>query len=444
MNKKESFDNDVYFEINTMDSSEVNNIDSIENESNYNFNEDNEDTEKKEASFLKFKDKKKVYLTSSVICSLTGVLALGNVFEKQKDTSDTISNKSSEVIPKVNSKATSATSKDNTSKTNNGKTAVSEKTDKATKVEMVEDEVEKKGEFSNEEDLKKAIEVAKARSIESQKNAPVEKNVFETVENLAEVESRNIEYYSYNLESQSASSPPVIQVGQAMTSNSVTNAMRYWNYFEYYGYTYGIDPYLLVAMSCQESRGDHYSTITGGKYYNGAGYGIMQIEKPGVVTKKITAYNHTTKSYDVMYINSEKDVYDVSLNIKAGAMILAQRAKEQQYNPYVTIQGYNYGASGIKYTIAYYLAEGDLTKIEDIYNNGKGSQLLAYISSNNNEWLDKVLDSGMTARQWYSSIGWKRFGAGRGDKEYIEKVMRFYNGNGRPYILKDTGERINF
>ena len=79
----------------------------------------------------------------------------------------------------------------------------------------------------------------------------------------------------------------------------------------------------------------------------------MQIERPGIVTKKITAYNHVTKSYEIMYINTEDDVCDIGMNIKAGAMILSQKAKEQEYNPNVTIQGYNYGSSGIRYALSY-------------------------------------------------------------------------------------------
>ena len=170
----------------------------------------------------------------------------------------------------------------------------------------------------------------------------------------------------------------------------------------------------------------------------------MQIEKPGIVTKKITAYNHVTKAYEIMYINSESDVYDVEMNIKAGAMQLAQRAKEQQYNPYVTIQGYNYGASGVKYALSYYVADGDINRVEEIYGNGKGEHLLYYIAINNTDWISKPTSSGLTAREWYSSEGWKKFGAGRGDKNYIENIMRFYKGSEKPYILKDTGEKVSF
>lgn len=299
----------------------------------------------------------------------------------------------------------------------------------------------------DENNIEEAIDVAKASSLE---NVPVEEPKEEIVE-VVPVEE-NIEpnpEYNYNLEEQMNPTPPqtsapVISTGQAMTSDNVANAMRFWNYFEYYGYTYGVDPYLLVAMSAQESRGDHDSTIPGGKYYKGHGYGIMQIEKPGVVTKKLTAFNHVTKSYDIMYINSGEDVKNVEMNIKAGAMQLAQKARENNYNPLVTIQGYNYGSAGIKYALSYYVANGDINRVEEIYGNGRGEHLLYYMSLNNNDWVTMPTASGLTARDWYSSEGWKRFGAGRGDRQYIEHVLRYYRGPGRPYIIKDSGERVDF
>lgn len=368
------------------------------------------------------KNKKGIYLASSVLCTLTvGAITSAVMSQKDAESDDNV-----DVAPKV---------KEDEKLKNSGKRD-DLKSLKETEIKPL-----------NEDEMEDAIEIAKAVSIESQENtAPAE-----NLENSKTEEKSNddLEYYSYNLEEQMGTSSdnvvnPPASTGQAMTSNSVVNAMRYWNYFEYYGYTYGVDPYLLVAMASQESRGDHDSTIPGGKYYKGHGFGIMQIEKPGIVTKKITAYNHVTKSYDIMNINSGNDVVDVGLNIKAGAMQLAQKAKEQQYNPFVTIQGYNYGTSGVKYALSYYIANGDINRVDEIYGSGRGEHLLYYIAINNTDWINTPTASGMTAREWYSSEGWKKFGAGRGDKLYIEHVMRYYRGNGRPYIIKDTGERVEF
>lgn len=369
-------------------------------------------------NYIKSKNKKSIYLTSSVLCALGGVVSFAYHKDKQDEGME-----DSEVAPA---------------------NLINNNLSRTMPIEALDKDEENLLEAEVGEELEETGETQKNRSISTQEiEVP---NATENAEDANLEENKKEEYYLYNLEEKINPSPqtPVGSVVQPMTSNSVTNAMRYWNYFEYYGNTYGIDPYLLVAIACQESRGDHLTTIPGGKYYNGAGYGIMQIEKPGIVTKKITAYNHVTKAYEIMYINSESDVYDVEMNIKAGAMQLAQRAKEQQYNPYVTIQGYNYGASGVKYALSYYVADGDINRVEEIYGNGKGEHLLYYIAINNTDWISKPTSSGLTAREWYSSEGWKKFGAGRGDKNYIENIMRFYKGSEKPYILKDTGEKVSF
>lgn len=331
-----------------------------------------------------------------------------------------------------------------------------------------------------EAQLQEAIEIAKASLERSDKNDIIDLKVIAKEKELAKINNDNAstnnevsemnnvvesseeskekvdeiegddsqKYYSYNLEEKLNQLLNFTQTESSKekraTASEISNAMKYWSYFEYYGYTYGVDPYLLVAMATQESSGQHYSTIPGGNRFNGYGYGIMQIEKPGVVTKKITAYNHTTQSYDIMHIKEESDVYPVAQNIKAGAMMLAQRAKENQYNPYVTIQGYNYGLSGVKYALSYYISDGNTEEVENIFKNGKGNDLLKYIESNNSEWLNKETSSGLTARDWYSSEGWKRFGAGGGDKKYFENIMKYYNGESSPYIVKNTGTKIYF
>ena len=370
------------------------------------------------------KIKRNIYLASSVLCTLVAGTVGVSVIVKSSSEIDS----SGELEDKLDNDGNAPNSRSIPSPVSESK--------KGDSIEAID-----------ENNIKDAIDVAKASSAEAipvessdkrDETAPVQENIDPNPE------------YSYNLEEQinpgvqSPSSQPVISTGQAMTSNNVQNAMRFWNYFEYYGYTYGVDPYLLVAMSAQESRGDHDSTIPGGKYYKGYGYGIMQIEKPGIVTKKLTAFNHVTKSYDIMYINSGDDVNSVEMNIKAGAMQLAQKARENNYNPLVTIQGYNYGSAGIKYTLSYYVANGDASRVEEIYGNGKGEHLLYYLSLNNNDWVTIPTSSGLTARDWYSSEGWKRFGAGKGDRQYIEHVMRYYRGSGRPYIIKDSGERVDF
>lgn len=363
------------------------------------------------------KNKKNFYIASSVLCVLGGVGVISyrnNSLEKAQN---------NETFEDTTSQVASKTVKEDNS------IEVLDEIDLTKEVELLQENDSSLNESNlNPEEVEGEVDIVSEGTTQ---DSDIKIEAFYNLEDKL-LSEKSIE----------KKEPQVVSV--PMTSDCFANAMRYWNYFEQYGYMYGIDPYLLIAMSSQESRGDHLSVIPGGKYYNGYGYGIMQIEKPGVVTKRITAYNHITKSYEIMNISSEDDVYDVGMNIKAGAMILSQKAKEQQYNPYVTIQGYNYGTSGIKYALSYYVANGEIDKVEEIYANGKGEHLLYYIAINNHDWVNTVTPSGLTAREWYSSQGWKRFGAGRGDKQYIEHVMRYYRGSDKPYISKDTGEKVYF
>lgn len=386
--------------------------------------------------------RKNMYVASSILCSVGAIVYQKDIESENCDTNDIYFN-------------------DNF-KNDMNIVNVSNRDAKIKEVVFEEEEPLTKEE---EAQLQEAIEIAKASIERIDKNEVIdlkliakekelskvnnnELNNEEIKEKADEVENdKNQNYYSYNLEEKLNQSLNVAQsksFKEKITTPETNNKIKYWSYFEYYGYTYGVDPYLLLAIATQESGGEHYSTIPGGDRFNGYGYGIMQIEKPGVITKKITAYNHTTESYDIMYINEEKDVYPVAQNIKAGAMILAQRAQENQYNPYVTIQGYNYGLSGVKYALAYYLTDGNLEEIENVFKEGKGYDLLKYIESNDSEWLNKKTSTGLTAREWYSSDGWRKFGSGGGDKNYFEKIMKHYKGEPSPYIVKNTGTKICF
>ena len=383
------------------------------------------------------KRKKNLYFASSVLCTVTGVMYCVDIEDYNADKfNDTTTSNKSYFVKKPNS--------------NNIDVVLETK-----ELSLLE---------KNKEELKEAIEIAKeslensgqhksidlrsnSNSIQDDSNSNVEDaelvedKVYKTDEN----ESNDKDYYSYNLETkleETESKTEELITSNRSTKLDTSNAMKYWDYFQYYGYTYGVDPYLLVAIASQESSGNHYETIIGGSKYNGYGYGIMQIEKPGKITTEITAYNHTTQSYDVMHINSEDDVSTVSSNIKAGAMLFAQKSKQNQYNPYVTIQGYNYGLSGVNYAISYYIADGNEDDTNNIFNNKE--ELKNYISSNNSNWLNYVTSSGLTSREWYSKEGWKKFGLGKGDEKYFENVMRYYSGEDAPYIVSDVGVKYVF
>ena len=188
-------------------------------------------------NYIKSKNKKSIYLTSSVLCALGGVVSFAYHKDKQDEGME-----DSEVAPA---------------------NLINNNLSRTMPIEALDKDEENLLEAEVGEELEETGETQKNRSISTQEiEVP---NATENAEDANLEENKKEEYYLYNLEEKINPSPqtPVGSVVQPMTSNSVTNAMRYWNYFEYYGNTYGIDPYLLVAIACQESRGDHLTTIPG-------------------------------------------------------------------------------------------------------------------------------------------------------------------------------------
>lgn len=392
--------------------------------------------------------KKQIVLASSIFCAISGAGVALSIQEDKEDNSVDEAISKNEIIVEPKSKIKSSEDKKSDEVESDAEKDIeNEEKREKTKEEVFND-------FMEKEDYPKDVSITPEDSDDEEDEGDEEeeenKDNGQVVlyENISTHENNPELYTSYNLEEElkyETSAPTEIDLGQDMSSPNVKNAMRYWPIFDYYGRSYGVSPYLLIAMSAQESRGDHYSHIPGGKYYNGAGYGIMQIEKPGKVSTEFTAYNHRTQKYETMYIKSEEDVYNISDNIKAGAMQLASKAKSQSYNPLVTLQGYNYGTSGIRYAIAYFLADGDIDRTNEIYGkNGTTDEIKSYIESNDTSWVNTPTSSGLTAREWYSSQGWKKFRAGGGDKLYIERVLKYYAGSSSPYIKSPEGKKFTF
>lgn len=101
----------------------------------------------------------------------------------------------------------------------------------------------------------------------------------------------------------------------------IDRAFKYVDYFYTYGDRYGIDPILLAAIACQESR---FKNIR-------ANYdtGIMQIndswKKDG--ENKLKLYNFDTKDYETITVTGD-GVWDPATNIKYACAILQNCFKE--------------------------------------------------------------------------------------------------------------------
>ena len=241
------------------------------------------------------------------------------------------------------------------------------------------------------------------------------------------------------------------QIGSAKDNKNVASAMQYLPLFETYGNRYGVDPYLLIAMAAQESQGVHNPNSS-------PAVGIMQIERPGSTITSLTAYNFETGVEETMQIPNKSAVASVEDNIRAGAMQLASRLKTWEYNPVVSIQSYNLGSGGLKYTLSYYLGGGTKAGADSVYSNA--SQIMDYVKLNDLSWITTEFPGDLSvesqsawgkdpnngtheARTWYKQTGHTKFpNAGGGDPAYLEHVLRYYAGPDKPWIKKPDGSVI--
>lgn len=200
------------------------------------------------------------------------------------------------------------------------------------------------------------------------------------------------------------------KLGSGASADSYKMALQYLPAFQKWGETYGVDPYLLLAQACQESGGNHESSLPGGKDYNGYGCGIMQVESPGQVVTSETAYNFKTHQNETIKISGVDDVRNVDDNIRVGAMELANRMKDVNSNVLLGLQGYNMGLGGIQNVVR---ASG--MSWEDAKNNP------ANLSWTNNRSIQA------------------------GDKQYIEHVLSYYaSPNDKvPYVMKEDGSKVS-
>lgn len=217
-----------------------------------------------------------------------------------------------------------------------------------------------------------------------------------------------------------------IEIGSAVNGQEYQNAYRYIDYFIKYGNMYGVDPYLLLAKAAQESSGDHDSHLN-----SDAGYGLMQIESPGVIKTGVTAYNYETKQDEYMAIPNKAAVSSVENNIKAGAMIFANSIKGADYNILVGIQGYNYGIETAKTAVKLYAEEVGKTYEELIssYSDLGWRKYIMLIHLDINSYVQ-------LAKPWTQGT--------YGDPLYINNVLRYYNpsDSGGPWVLNESGDKI--
>jgi len=178
-----------------------------------------------------------------------------------------------------------------------------------------------------------------------------------------------------------------------------------FQYFSKYGQEFNVDPYLLLAISMNESTLNHSETIPGGSFYNGHGIGIMQVEKVHI-GKDITAFNYINNQEETLNITSQ-NIINLETNIKIGAMMFQNSLQRFNGNVYLTLQSYNYGPDLMNMVVNIYAKEigvepseviankddlGWLKYVDDIHNNpSKYISNWEYSTYGNNKYIENVL-----------------------------------------------------
>lgn len=198
-----------------------------------------------------------------------------------------------------------------------------------------------------------------------------------------------------------------IEVGTALSSASYTNAMKYFDIAKKYAEMFGLDPYLVVAIIATESSGNPNAS-------SGPAIGLMQWEKTNGQSVNMSKADGTKEKLTFTFDQLRSDP---DLQIKVGCAELKNQLDRFEGNVLVALQGYNYGAGGVKRCICHYISGGNGS---GTYFGVTDEKYKEYIRSNDTGWLSST--------SWYTSTGHKAFkGAGGGDSKYVSHILRFYN-----------------
>lgn len=280
------------------------------------------------------------------------------------------------------------------------------------------------------------VEGSEEESEEAETSAQTQADINQRIANVYQARTIDVATSTNDLSA-------LLGIGSQKDSNLVKRAMQYYQYYEKYGNMYGVDPFILIAMTCQESGANPNSS--------GSARGLMQIEH---TVKKVTAYNHETNQEETVQVVWD-NLFNPEYNIKIGAMQLADRLDDYKYNILMSLQGYNFGPAGIGSAVQYYLSNGKIGINHTVDYNA----VYAYAETNDTGWITTMYpgdlpkekesawgknpnDGKHDARTWYSDTGWRKYNQGGGDCGYLEKVLRYYAGTSQPWVMKPDGTVI--
>lgn len=138
---------------------------------------------------------------------------------------------------------------------------------------------------------------------------------------------------------------------------------------------FGVDPYTFLCLMFCESSLNHEDTIPNGKFYNGFGVGICQLETPN--GQEVTAFNYNTNQEETIYETMDNAI-NKKTNMKIGIMRYQKVLDRYHGNEKLALQSYNYGSGLVDLIVAIYADEKGVS-FDDVLNNYSDTGWLKYV-----------------------------------------------------------------
>lgn len=203
---------------------------------------------------------------------------------------------------------------------------------------------------------------------------------------------------------------------------------------------FGIDPYTFLCLMFCESSLNHEDTIPGGKFYNGFGVGICQLETPS--GQEVTAFNYSTNQEETIYETMD-NALDKKTNMKLGIMRYQKVLERYHGNEKLALQSYNYGYGLMDLIVSIYANEIGVS-YDDVLNNYSDTGWLKYVKEvyeNPQAFANKYssYDDFKVTIDYLKNWQYKTYGNG----DYLKNLYSYYVGMYSKNVVNGETVEVN-
>ncbi len=203
---------------------------------------------------------------------------------------------------------------------------------------------------------------------------------------------------------------------------------------------FGVDPYTFLCLMFCESSLNHEDTIPNGKFYNGFGVGICQLETPN--GQEVTAFNYNTNQEETIYETMDNAI-NKRTNMKIGIMRYQKVLDRYHGNEKLALQSYNYGSGLVDLIVAIYADEKGVS-FDDVLNNYSDTGWLKYVQEayeNPQGFASKYssYENFKTTIDYLKNWQYKTYGNGN----YLSDLYSYYVGMYSKNIVNGETVEVN-